>query len=95
MDSYNKKKVNIAGAITALCAVVALLGWWLSHDYIYVSAVYIPVGLTAIVFSHDLAMRDFVKHKANYKFFRGAYVFAGIVFIVISVVTLANHYVTR
>ncbi len=91
MDSYNKLNVSIAGVVTTISAVAAVLGWWLSHNYVFVDVVYIPVGLTAILFSHDLAMRDFVKHKANYALFRGAYVFAGIVFIMLSVIALVNR----
>lgn len=45
------------------------------------------MGLSAVFFHRDLAMRDFVKYKANYKLFRGAYVVVGIVFIVVSVLT--------
>jgi hypothetical protein len=91
MDSYNKTNVNIAGWITWMGVTVGLVGGFVTHSQLFIDAACIPVGLTAIVFNHDLAMRDFVKYKANYKLFRGAYVVVGIVFIVVSVLTLVNH----
>ena len=94
MDSYNEKNIKSVGWITWISVLVALLGGWLTHSQLFISVAFIPMGLSAIVFNRDLAIRDAGKwkqYKPNHKFFRGAYVFVGIAFIVISVITLVNR----
>jgi len=91
MESYNKTNIKIVGWITWISVLGGLFGALFLHKNFFINAMFTPLGLTAIFFSRDLAMRDFVRGKANYKVFRVAYVFAGIVFIVFSVITLVNH----
>jgi len=91
MESYNTTKIKIAGWITTVSIAAALLAELLVHNESVMDIAFILTGLTAIVFSHDLAMRDFVKHKANYKMFRIGYLVVGIVFVAVSVAALINH----
>jgi hypothetical protein len=91
MEQYNEINIQIAGRITSISVLGGLLEGWLAHSPMFINAAFIPVGLTAILFNHDLAMRDRMKYKANYKLFRGAYMFVGAVFIAISIITLINH----
>lgn len=88
MDSYNKKNIKIVGWITWISVLGGLFCSLFLHMSFFINAMFIPLGLTAIFFSHDLAMRDFVRGKANYKFFRVAYIVAGIIFVVGSIVSL-------
>jgi hypothetical protein len=93
MDSYNKSNINIAGGVTTVCVVVGMGLYFFTHNYMFFNAIFIPVGLTAIIFSHDLAMRDFsrVKLNPNYKLYRGAYIVTGIIFILLSLAKLTGH----
>lgn len=88
MDSYNKNNITIVGWITWISVLGGLFGALFLHKTVFINAMFIPLGLTAIFFSRDLAMRDFVRGKANYKVFRIAYIAAGIVFVVGSIVSL-------
>jgi hypothetical protein len=67
----------------------------ITRNYAFFEVIFIPVGLTAIVFSHDLTMRDKTRYKQftqlAYKIHRGAFIFTGIVFIVLSIVKLAGY----
>ena len=90
MDSYNKTNIKIVGWITWISVLVGLFGSLFLHMSFFINAMFIPLGLTAIFFSHDLAMRDFARGRANYKVFRVAYIVVGIVFVVGSVVSLVR-----
>jgi hypothetical protein len=90
MDSYNKRNIRVVGWITWISVLGGLFGAIFLHKPISITAALIPLGLTAILFSHDLAMRDFARGKANYKVFRVAYIVVGIVFVVGSIVSLAH-----
>jgi len=91
MDSYNKKNIKLVAWITWISVLGGLSGELVLHETMFMTAMFIPIGLTAIFFSHDLAMRDFARGRANYKLFRAAYVVVGIVFVVVSVIALVNH----
>jgi hypothetical protein len=93
MYPYNKRNINIAGAITWIAVLVYFLGLWLIQSLLPGYLAFIAVGASAVVFSHDLAMRDatgWKKYKPNYKLFRGAYIFAGIVFILLAIVLILH-----
>lgn len=90
MNSYNKTNITIIGWITWISVLGGLLGELFLHKSFFIYAMFIPLGLTAIFFSRDLAMRDFARGKANYKVFRLAYIVVGIVFVVGSIVSLVH-----
>jgi hypothetical protein len=92
MDSYSKRNVRLAGNITTICVIAGALGSWLSHDYIFMDIIALPVGAVAIICSHDLTMQGKAKYpNLNYKFYRGAYICAGLVFIVSGIVGLVRR----
>ena len=92
MDSYNKRNVRLAGNITTVCVIAGALGWWLTRNHVFMNIIAIPVGLTAIVFSHDLTMQGKARYSnLNYKVYRGAYIVTGLVFIVFGIIGLVNH----
>ena len=92
MDSYNKTNVKIAGVIAGLSVLFGLLGYQLIHKDFFMNITAIVMGLDLILFSHDLTMQRVVRYKLNYKFYRGMYIFVGIVFIVASIITLVNRH---
>ena len=91
MESYDKRALNIAGAIAVISILTGLVGWWLTHRYLFINISLVVMGVNSIYFSHDLAMQRVVKYQLNYKFARSAFVFVGLVFIVISILRLANE----
>jgi 4-hydroxybenzoate polyprenyltransferase len=90
MDSYNKRSLNIAGVITALSILLVFGGWWLTHNYLFITIGCFIMGCNLFYFSRDLAIERVVKYKLNYKFARGMYILASLVFILVSIFWLVK-----
>ena len=83
LKPYNEKKVNLGGTITSILIICGTFGWWFTGNPSFIDLAAIPVGLIAIILSHDLTMQGKAKYSnLNYKFYRWAYVVIGIIFIV-------------
>jgi hypothetical protein len=90
MGTYNKKALNIAGAIAGLAILLGIGGWWFIHASYLLNLSFIILGLDSIYFSKDLAMERKVKYEVNYAFARWAYVFVGTAFIIVSILLFLN-----
>ena len=91
MKSYNYNAIALAGVIAALSICGGLFGDWLTGNGLFITISFIPLGLTLIYFSRDLALERVVKYDINYTFARGAYIVVGTVFVLSSIMTIYRH----
>jgi len=85
MESYNKKRLRISGVLAGLSFTVGLGGYLFTHNQLFWNFIFITMGINFIVFSHDLAMKEVVKHKFNYKVARGWFLLGGVLFILAAI----------
>ena len=93
MEPYNRRNTTIAGVIVAASVLFGVIGYQQTHAYLFVNISFVIMGITSIVFSHELAMQQLVKYqeyKLNYTFGRSLYVLVGLVFIIGSLLTLVH-----
>jgi hypothetical protein len=90
MDSYNKNNVKIAGIIVGLSILFGILGYRLTHKYLFMNITAMIVSVTFIWFSPDLTMQRVTKYNLNYGVFHGMYIFIGLTFLLVSFLNLLS-----